>query len=222
MVCFQKDIFLELDHTLSKTENANNIIPEEFITEMKQRFMEHDIHLHVDQGELGGGEEIPYVTNFDFSTLVDLYWDYFIHNDLNNPRKHIFHYGLICDQGPGNGFAFIGWAHLNSFCISADELATKQPSIERGWLITCGSMHETGHTLGLLPDDFGGNDNHAAINPKYSDFWIYRNYKSIMNYRYTYSILDYSDGDNGNIDYNDWQGMEFDFFKNTHFEWPKK
>ena len=82
-------------------------------------------------------------------------------------------------------------------------------------------MHETGHTLGLIADDFGGNDNQASIYPKYKEFWIYRNYKSVMNYRFTYFILDYSDGDNGKIDYNDWGNMEFDFFKNTHFEWPK-
>ena len=75
--------------------------------------------------------------------------------------------------------------------------------------------------MGLVVDDFGGNDNHAAVKPQYKDFWTYRSYKSIMNYRYTYSILGFSDGDNGKIDYNDWEGMEFDFFKNTHFEWPK-
>ena len=38
---------------------------------------------------------------------------------------------------------------------------------------------------------------------------------------YTYSILDFSDGNNGRIDYNDWANMEFDFFKNSHFKWPK-
>ena len=188
---------------------------------MKDRFAEHNISLHVDQGELTGGEEIPYITNFDFSELVDLYWDYFLHNDLNNPRKNIFHYGIICDEGPGNGFAFIGWAHLNSFCISVDELVKNQPLFERGWLITCGSMHEMGHTLGLIADDFRGIDNQATIKLKYTDFWYCRSYKSCMNYRYTYTILDYSDGDNGKIDYNDWGRMEFDFFKNSHFEWPK-
>jgi len=218
---YQKDIFLEFDRTPSNNPDASNILPQEFVEQMKDSFAEHDIVLHVDQGELNGGEEIPYITNFDSSELVDLYWEYFLHNDLNNPRKNIFHYGIICDQGPGSGFAFIGWAHLNSFCISADELSENQRLFERGWLITCGSMHETGHTLGLIADDFRAIDSHATIKPKYTDFWYYRNYKSCMNYRYTYTMLDYSDGDNGKIDYDDWEGMEFDFFKNTHFEWPK-
>jgi nitrous oxidase accessory protein NosD len=218
---YQKDIFLELDHIPSDTPDASNVLPEEYIQQMKDRFAEHNISLHVDQGELTGGEEIPYTTNIDFSELVDLYWDYFLHNDLNNPRKNIFHYGIICDEGPGNGFSFFGWAHLNSFCISVDVLVQNQRLFERGWLITCGSMHELGHTLGLIADDFRGIDNHATIKLKYSDFWSCRNYKSCLNYQYTYTILDYSDGDNGPIDYDDWQGMEFDFFKNTHFEWPK-
>lgn len=217
----QKDLFLEFDVVETKTPDKDNNPPEEYINQMIARFAEHDIVLHVDQGQLGGGEEIPYINDFGFDKLTELYWDYFLHNDLNNPRKNIFHYGLICSQGPGNGFAFIGWAHLNSFCISADELVGEHSIYERGWLITCGSMHETGHTLGLVADDFGGNDNHAAIKIKYPEFWYFRNYKSCMNYRYTYSILDYSDGDNGKVDYNDWEGMEFDFFKNTHFEWPK-
>ncbi|MBS3749511.1 MAG: right-handed parallel beta-helix repeat-containing protein [Candidatus Thermoplasmatota archaeon] len=218
---FRKDIFLELDHMPSQHENTFNTLPKEYILMMMESFAEQNISLHVDQDSCMGGEEIPNMQDFDFSDLVDIYWDYFLHNDLNNPRKNIFHYGLLFDQGPGNGFAFMGWAHLNSFCISVDVLTKNQLFLDRGWLITCGCMHELGHTLGLLPDDFGGNDNHAAIKPKYFDFYYFRNYKSIMNYRYTYSVLDYSDGNNGKVDYNDWDGIEFDFFKNTHFEWPK-
>jgi hypothetical protein len=82
-------------------------------------------------------------------------------------------------------------------------------------------MHETGHTLGLIVDDFMGNDNRGAIEPYYLDFWLYMNYKSCMNYRYTYKILDYSNGNNGPNDFNDWDNLDFSFFKNTHFEWPK-
>jgi len=217
----QKDLFLEMDYTVSKTPGASNILPDEYVEEMKERLAEHDIIFHVDRGLLGGGEEVPYITDFNFDELVDIYWDYFLHNDLNNPRKNIFHYGFICDQGPGSGFAFMGWGHLNAFCISADQISANRLFKSRGLIISSGSLHETGHTLGLVVDDFGGNDNHAAMKPKYPDFWYYRNYKSCMNYAYTYSILDFSDGDNGKVDYNDWEGMEFDFFKNTHFEWPK-
>ena len=217
----KKDVFLEFDWTPTARPDATNRPPAEYIDEMCEKFAEHDITLHVDTGNLGGGGEIPYITNFSFDELMDLYWDYFIENDLNNPRKNIFHYGIVCDTGPGNGFMFTGWAHLNAFCISADTLYEQHPNLDQGLLITHGSMHELGHTLGLIADDFGGNDNHAAMTPKYSDFYRYRNYKSIMNYRYTYQVLDYSDGDNGKNDFDDWGHMEFDFFKKTHLEWPK-
>jgi len=83
-------------------------------------------------------------------------------------------------------------------------------------------MHELGHTLGLIADDFGGIDNHANIYPKYREYWKFKNYKSAMSYQYTYRVLDYSDGDRGPNDFNDWDNMQFDFFKNTHLDWPKK
>ncbi len=217
----KKDIFLEFDWTKSKAQGASNIIPNKYIEEMKKRFEEHDITLHVDIGNLDGGEEIPYIRDFDFAQLTDIYWDYFLHNDLENPRKNIFHYGLICDKGPASGFAFIGWGHLNGFCISADSLSGSTKIIPRGKLIATGSMHELGHTLGLIVDDYPAIDNHATVKPLNKEFWKYRNYKSCMSYRYTYFILDYSDGNNGREDFNDWGNLEFDFFKNTHFEWPK-
>jgi hypothetical protein len=218
----KKDVFVEIDITEIQNIDKSNKLPNRYVEEIKERFAEHDIVLHVDQGSLGGGEEIPYITNFGYTELVDIYWNYFLHNDLNNPRKNIFHYGIICDVGPGNGFMFTGWAHLNAFCISADVLQEQNKRFERGFLISSGSMHELGHTLGLVADDFGGIDNHANIYPKYKEYWKYINYRSVMSYQYTYRGLDYSDGDRGPNDFNDWGNMEFDFFKDTHLEWPKE
>ena len=218
---FYKDIFLEFDWIESATEGAVNKPSLELVDEMKERFAEHNISLHVDLGMLGGSDIVPYDDDITIDELSDIYWDYFIDNDLNNPRINIFHYGFICDRGPGVGFAVLAWGHLNAFCISADLIQEGIKRVTRDVIITHASMHELGHTMGLVADDFDGNDNHAAANPKYIEFWKYRNYKSLMNYRYTYKILDFSDGNNGKVDYNDWEGMEFDFFKKTHFEWPK-
>ena len=217
-----RDLFLEFDWMESKTPGVTNRPPSDQIELMKWAFEKHNITLHVDDGLLGEGEEIPYMPGFSYDGLRDLYWDYFLHNDLNNPRKEIFHYGLICDYSAGPGFAFIGWDNLNAFTISAQLLANGNPSFTRGQLIMTGSMHETGHTLGLFVDDFGGNDNHATFRPWHIEFWKYSNYKSCMNYRYTWSLLDYSDGDNGSGDFNDWENLDFSFFKDSHFEWPKE
>jgi parallel beta-helix repeat protein len=214
---YHKDIFIEFDWMEPEKTDVTNKPPLDLINEMKASFKKHDITLHVDIGNLGGGEELPYIYSFSYDVLRDLYWDFFLHNDLNNPRKNIFHYGLICINGPGPGFAFIGWAHLNAFCISAPVNEEKNEYQNREKIIMTGSMHETGHTLGLFADDFDGNDNRATVKPWYKEFWIYRNYKSAMNYRYTWDMLDYSDGTHGRNDFNDWGNLDYGFFKNTHY-----
>ena len=214
---YQKDLFLEFDWTLSLNPSNTNKPSPEKIHEMTQRFSEHNITLHIDVGEYSGGEEIPYLPAFKYDTLRDLYWEYFLHNDIDNPRKGIFHYGIICDIGPGPGFSFIGWYHHDAFCVSAQNLADGNPAWKRDQLIITGSMHELGHTMGLFADDHNGNDNRGTVNPWYKDYWQFRNYKSCMNYRYTWQILDYSDGTHGSGDYDDWGTLDLEFFKNTRY-----
>lgn len=218
---FEKDLFIEFDWIETQNPSITNKPPKDQIDLMKNAFEKHDINLHVDTGELGGGEELPYIAGFLYADLRDLYWNYFLHNDLNNPRKGIFHYGLICDYGTA-GFAFIGWDHLDSFGIAAQTLVDSSPDHSRGGLIVTGSMHETGHTLGLLVDDFKGIDSWATTELKYKEFLIYNNYKSCMSYRYTWDIMDYSDGSHLIGDFDDWSSLDFNFFKNSHFEWPKE
>jgi parallel beta-helix repeat protein len=218
---FKKDIFLEIDWIESKNSNISINKPSQtFIEKIIDKFKENNISFHVDVGNLGCGEEIPYKSNFSFSDLRDLYWKYFLGNDLNNPRKGIFHYCLVCDYGPGPGFAFIGWDHLDSFLISAQMIKDRNPYFNRDRIIIGGSMHELGHTLGLNVDDFGGNDNTIATLIFNKQWWKYQNYRSCMNYRYTYKILDYSNGENGKGDFDDWDNFDFQFFKNTHFVYP--
>ncbi|RLF26889.1 MAG: hypothetical protein DRN05_06400 [Thermoplasmata archaeon] len=218
---FVRDVFLELDWMVSGCSGASNKPGRWFVDRLVWVFARHNVSLHVDVGVFGGGEEVPLVEDMSYDVLCDLYWRFFLHNDPCNPRKGVFHYGLICDYGPDAGFAFIGWDHLDSFIISAQALKNKFSIYPRSLLIIAGSMHELGHTFGLLADDFDGIDNKAAVYPFFKDFWLYKNYRSCMNYRYTWSILDYSDGTHGKRDFNDWDNLDFTFFKNTHFEWPK-
>jgi len=220
---YQKDIFLEIDWVEKKQPlSQSNKPPNYLINKLIDVFKKHDIKLHVDLGNLGGGEQIPYITHFTFSDMKDLYWDYFLHNDLNNPRKGIFHYSIICDYGPDLNFPFIGWDHLDSSLISATWLKETIPQYTRGKLIVGAIAHQLGSSLGLLADTHGGNDNLEAINPFSLEWLKYRNYKSCMNYYYKYKIFSFSDGTNGLGDYDDWSNLDFSFFKNSHFEWPKQ
>jgi parallel beta-helix repeat protein len=217
---FAKDLYLEFDWTKSIQGNSTNKPPVEEITKMIDAFARQNISLHVDIGELGGGEELPSQTHVSYAGIITIYWDSFLHNDLNNPRQHIFHYGIICDYSESGGFAIMGWNHLNAFIISAQLLVELFPSYTKGWLATAASMHEVGHTCGLIATKFTGIDNRNTINPFYKEFWTYLPYKSMMNYHYTYSFLDYSDGTHGRRDFNDWDNLDFSFFKNTRFEYP--
>jgi parallel beta-helix repeat protein len=214
---FHKDVFLEFDWVTSTQNNVTNQPQQTDLSTMVAAFATHNITLHVDTGDLGGGEEIPVHPFVTFSDVVDLYWDHFLHNDLNNPRQRIFHYGLVCDRSDGNGYAVFGWDNLNSFVIAAQQLATNQPRHERGWLIVAGSMHELGHTFSLIAKRYIGIDDGASTKFIYKEFWECLGYRSVMNYLYTYSFLDYSDGSHGPRDFNDWGSINFSFFKNTNF-----
>ena len=219
---FHRDIFLEFDWAESLPGNPSNKPQPDYIEQMIEAFNEHDITLHMDDGSLGGGEEVPFVTNFSYGDLRDFYWDYFLHNNLSNPRKGIFHYCFIYAYGPGPGFSFYGWDNLDSFAISAQKIKNNHPNIERDWIVMEVTFHELGHTLGLFVDDHLGIDNKIATMPYTLQFWKNRNYKSCMHYLYTYKILDYSDGSHGKGDFDDWGNLDFTFFKNSHFEWPKE
>jgi parallel beta-helix repeat protein len=221
---FQKDIFLEFDWMECKSsEDEVNKPSKKYIEKAMDIFADHNITFHIDIGNLGGGEQIPYAANFTFSDLQDYYWNYFLHNDMNNPRKGIFRYGLLCDYGPACGFAFIGWDSLDGFCISADIIKNDvQVSYPRQRFIIGASIHEVGHTLGLTVDDHGGNDNQIATIPFTRQWFKYVSYPSCMNYFYTYLILGFSDGNLGPNDFDDWSHMDFSFFKNTHFTLPTK
>jgi parallel beta-helix repeat protein len=214
---FHKDVFLEFDWVTSAQSGVTNKPQDANLSAMITAFANHNITLHVDTGNLGGGEEIPVHPYVTFSDVVNVYWDYFLHNNLNNPRQRIFHYGLVCDHSDGNGYAVFGWDNLNAFIIAAQQLVTKQPRYQRDWLIVCGSMHELGHTFSLVAKRFIGIDNMLSTKIRYKEFWQCIPYRSVLNYQYTYSFLDYSDGSRGGHDFNDWKTLDFSFFKNTNF-----
>jgi len=219
---FHKDIFLEIDWMESLTPDTSNKPPADLIQELISIFKEKDITLHIDLGEYSGGEEIPCSnTKFSFPKLRDIYWNYFLHNKINNPRKGIFHYGIICNYCPDLNFPFFGWDNMDSFAISAEWLKEELPLQIRGHLIVGATVHHLGHSLGLLADTYGGIDNVGATIPFSVQWWKYHNYKSSMNYAYKYKLLSYSDGTHGFGDFDDWSNLDFSFFKNSHFEWPK-
>jgi parallel beta-helix repeat protein len=214
-----KDIFIELDWMESLLSDESNKPPEYLLKRLVNIFKTYQISLHIDTGNLGGGEEIPFCkTTFSFAKLRDLYWDYFLHNNINNPRKNIFHYGIVCNYCPDLNFPYFGWNNLDSFAVSAEWLKEENPQFSRGRLISGALVHHLGHTLGLVADTYGGIDNVGTIRIFTKEWWKYKNYKSCMNYCYKYKLLSFSDGTHGPGDFNDWDNLDFGFFKNTSFK----
>ncbi len=214
---FHKDIFLEIDWMNSNDPHKINKPGAQLIKEAEDTFEQHNITLHVDVGYCDGGEEIPSISNVTFLDVLNIYWQYFLHADLDNPRKGIFRYGIICDDGPDVNFPFMGWDELDSFLISSQELSEQFPWINRSQLIMKAAIHHLGHTLGLLADLHGGIDNVDTLRPLSLQWFMYRNYKSCMNYWYKYRTFSYSDGTHGPGDFNDYRYLNFSFFKNTLF-----
>ncbi|MBS3773327.1 MAG: hypothetical protein KGY55_03915, partial [Candidatus Thermoplasmatota archaeon] len=71
-------------------------------------------------------------------------------------------------------------------------------------------MHELGHTLGL--GSFEGVDNEKSRFPWNREYWEWGPYRSCMNYRYVYKLVDYSSGDDEDYDQDDWETIDLTRF----------
>ena len=165
--------------------------------------------LHLDDGNMGGGEMIPFDEETSWDELDNLYNTYFLHGDENNWRRGVFRYGLIVYDPGRAGFNF----GRGRFVVSSMHTETKpKPYTERTRDIAYASvyMHETGHTLRIF--NFGV-DNRRTFYPWQIQFWVWGRYRSCMNYCYTYRLVDYSDGSRGILDSNDWGDMSLTSFQ---------
>lgn len=216
---FYKDIFLELDWM--KCENNETNKPDEsWLQPLIDSYAKHNITLHIDLGSLGGGEEITYHCKHTstYAALENMYWTFFLENDMQNPRKNIFHYGLLCNYCPDLNFPFIGWNSFDSFAVSVEWLSEEYPQYDRQQLIVGAIAHHLGHTLGLTADTYQGIDNMETLQIFGSEWRKFRHYRSCMNYFYKYRLFTFSDGSNNSGDFDDWAHLDFDFFQHAPFE----
>ncbi len=213
---FYKDIFIEVDYS------KGNKPTDEYIQKTKDIFKKHEIALHIDTGGLDGGEKLPFNSINSCSEFRDIYWNYFLHNNLDNPRKGIFRYAVIVDSIDElyGAFVFVGCDNLDSIGFATKVSKQNYWHIDGDKIIVGGIIHELGHTMGLLIDDHGGIDNVNSIKFFTKDGWQYKNYFSCLNYRYVFLLLGFSDGSHGRGDFDDWSNLDYSFFKNTNFEIP--
>jgi len=227
---FQPDIYIETDGMEKKGPiDLEHIYYKESQQMVIERFAQHGIKVFIDDGwpdgpVNGGGGILPYNIYFDDvegKQILEFYNHHFA-----DERKGIFRYALA-----GTIAGFTAPVTFNKFDAMEignsikDALTVRfafTPRMVR-YTFAAVAMHELGHTLGLVPVTFPGND----IMPRYTgdrypsmsdeDYNGYlNNYHSIMNYKYIYErkFFDYSDGSNGPpYDQNDWEHIYLPTFQ---------
>jgi hypothetical protein len=221
---FRQDVFLELDYMEESPDEISSIIPDEGKELLKNPFHRRNIVFHIDTGQAYGGEEIPFDSDVSFDEVKEIYNSYFMDNDENNWKRGVFHYGIIAYSCIPKGYGFSGdvspyWGYIpgtNGFIISSKQMEKNaRLSLTKSLSYFYGSavMHEMGHNFGIRGGNPPGCDNRGCIYPWRLGFWLYWNYKSCMNYRYTYKIFDYSDGSHGRRDSNDWEAIDLTYFE---------
>jgi hypothetical protein len=213
------------NHRMMDTDqdSLNNI--EEFQTyDFGSDPYNRNIIFHFDTGEVNGGEIIPYDLKTDFDELRAIWTTYFLHNNTGNWRRGVFHYLIFVHDQTPKGFAFSGdvspyWGYIpgtDAFALANTLVAKrsqKMPLKTTDYIVASLIVHEMGHNFGIRFGQPFGCDNRLTNSPFKIGWFIWRNYKSIMNYRYTYTILDYSDGSHGKRDYDDWDHIDLGYFE---------
>ncbi len=213
---YTRDLFIELDQMGESPRGEKSQFPERSKELLYTAFDRQNIIYHLDDGKWDetGSEIIPFDEATNGEELDEIYIQYFLHQDSNNWRKGVFHYSVLvynCTRAGGHAF------RKNSFQMSSKytEEKARNPILNRDIVFASGHMHETGHTLGFwwVPGHSG-----LAMYPWQIMWWVYRSYKSCMNYGYVYRIVDYSDGSRFRIDLDDWERMDLTYFQSS--SWP--
>lgn len=206
---YRKDVFVEMDMVGDGPNGEKTYFPEESDELIRTAFNRRNIMFHLDQGQMGGFDIIPFVDEPGRTKLWEIYNDYFLHGDANNWRRGVFHYGLVLYSASGPaGYMF----RSNGFIIASrgHEKLSQEPNLDRDVVYASAYMHELGHTFSFWPIP---GHNQASKFPYQLGWWLYRPYKSCMNYGYMYEMVDYSDGSRSPPDLNDWARIDYDAFE---------
>ncbi|HEC76577.1 MAG TPA: hypothetical protein ENI33_04890 [Thermoplasmatales archaeon] len=225
---FAKDIFVEVDYMANRFF-GNTTFPEYSKEKVISAFTKHNFTLNIDDGLMsGGGEILPYEKFYTQEKLSRYYKEYFLHNGENEWRKGVFRYCVMAHYTIPSKKNVAGYSYwptnediFNCFVIGTRVIKNYRfTPLSRETAIASLFMHELGHTLGIFWHTFHGCDNSTTMYPWLSGWDIYENYESCMNYRYAWSLIDYSDGTHGENDFNDWSHIDPAFFEKRFFAEP--
>jgi hypothetical protein len=218
---YQPDIYIEADGMVKgRLLDWNHVFFEESQQMIIERFAEHGINVYIDAGwpdtpKNGGGEMLPFIETLD-EVNGGLMLQFYRHN-FPDERKGIFRYLIVA-----NNAGFTTPCVFNHYDTIVIDTSLRKTYVKRlaflpryqRVVLAKGVLHELGHTLGLLPENFIGNDIYGPASVRYPSMpkdeynQYLTQYHSVMNYNYIFSdrkLFDYSDGSNqAPYDQDDW------------------
>lgn len=206
---YRKDVFVEMDKMDEGPNGEQTYFPIGAKELIQTAFDRQNIIYHLDMGEMGGYDLVPFDSDIGRNDLYNIYFSYFLHNDENNWRRGVFHYGLVIYYEDIPGYMFRSNAYQIASAGMENKLA-KYPWLNRDIIYGSAYMHELGHTFSFNP--IPGHDGDSKY-PWQIGFWINRPYKSCMNYGWMYKLVDYSDGSRASPDIDDWSRIDYDSFE---------
>ena len=229
---YQPDIYIEADGMEKKhILDLPHIFYEEVQQMIIERFAQHGINVYIDDGwpdgpPNGGGEILSFHDigiDYDNSDMMRVY-----NHNFADERKGIFRYCVFGAKDTGFTVS-INFNNYDTIFVGNGYPSMKTrlsftPRVIRV-MVAKATLHEIGHTIGLMPWIFPGIDIQTGrivdVYPSMPDdeYEKYvKNYYSVMNYYYIYNkpfffsdetrsyLFDYSDGSNGPpYDMKDWE-----------------
>jgi hypothetical protein len=191
-----RDIFVEIDW-MPEARKLGDYAKGKLV----EAFAEHNIILHLDQGELGGGSQTEEGADILYDNKEGPMNDFYdFRKKYFTPSRAGVYYWCLMTSGP----AYLGEKEVGGFSVGVGFVVVAEIWMRDG---TVGSafMHELGHGLGLNSDDFDGID---------SDKYSFNQYRSVMNYNSPHEFFDYS----GGAPFNDWEHIDFEWLYGRHYQ----
>lgn len=224
---FHPDVFIEVDFmekNPNKLFDLDHIVYEESQQMIIERLSQYGISVYFDDGwpdgpRNGGGEYLEFVEVID--EIVGGHMSRWYKHNFPDERKGVFRY-LIMAYNAGINIA----SEYNRYDHVIMDNSPRKTFLMRGaftpkrqrFVMAQGILHELGHSMGIVPLLHYGVDNMPGGNIQWpnsitDEEWekINVQYKSVMNYNYMFfafpfdkrHFFDYSDGSNGEWDFND-------------------